>query len=86
VVVSSVLAAEYEGVVVEFVVRRRTRERVVGVAIDPWQRVAIDPNCEGCGAPSRVWHVCDDAVHLVCMGCRESGGRCVVCRGGGVAG
>lgn len=87
VVVPSVLGVEYEGLVVGFVVRRRTRERVVPVAIDPWERVGVAPNCEGCGAQSRAWHACDDAVHLVCTGCRGSGSgsRCVVCRGGGVA-
>jgi hypothetical protein len=81
VVVPSVLGVEYEGVVAGFVVRRRTRERVVWVGVDPWGRVGVEPNCEACGAQSRLFSACDDAVHLVCMACK--GKRCVVCAGAG---
>lgn len=80
VTVPSALAVEHDGTVVAFAVRRRTRERIVPIAIDALERVAIPPGCEACGAPNRVFHTCDDAVHLVCMGCKAK--RCPACAGG----
>ncbi len=81
VTVPSALAVEHQAVAVGVVVRRRTKERVVWVGIDPWARTGLERGCEACGTPGRVWRACDDAVHLLCGGCW--GRRCLVCARGG---
>jgi hypothetical protein len=76
--IGSALSLAHEGALAEFVVRRKTRERTVAVAWDPWSRRPLARTCEACGVETALFHACDDAVHLVCAGCRAP--KCVVCQ------
>ncbi|OLC48733.1 MAG: hypothetical protein AUH43_08700 [Acidobacteria bacterium 13_1_40CM_65_14] len=55
---------------------RRSTSRAVTVAWNPIDRSIEPPCCEACGTAAPTVVLCDDRVHLLCMGCHTA---CLTC-------